>query len=189
MAVKANYGLGKAYLRLGQRNMAKKHMAIYQKDKSDSIDRLQERAGKKMVGAVYDTALLDIKNIPNHFSKLCFRGRFLYESQLDYKKNKRFMDESESVFESLVVLAPLNPHVSREFASFCIATNRGPKKAVALSERAVEIRQSAENYYVLSQAYLGNQKKDKALTAIQRALELKPNNPNYSKMLNKIKGM
>jgi cytochrome c-type biogenesis protein CcmH/NrfG len=54
-----------------------------------------------------------------------------------------------------------------------------PRETLKLAKRAVELEGTAENYYILSSAYMNNNQMSDALSAMQKALDLDPDNPFY----------
>jgi tetratricopeptide (TPR) repeat protein len=88
-------------------------------------------------------------------------------------------DDSEKAFRRLIELVPNKSDAYRELAKVYLKTNKNLPQARQLAEKAVAIKASADNYYILSCAFYSNGEILRALAAIQHALKLDPNNKQY----------
>jgi tetratricopeptide (TPR) repeat protein len=89
------------------------------------------------------------------------------------------MDEAEEAFKKVVTLAPKSSIGYRELARFYLKTKKELPLAKELAEKAVALEASAANFFVLSWACYENGDINNALPAINRAIELDPENSNY----------
>jgi tetratricopeptide (TPR) repeat protein len=89
------------------------------------------------------------------------------------------LDKAEQAFERTIELAPKLPDGYRELARLYTMLDIKPHNALELAEKAVELEGTAENYYILSCAYINNDQMSNALSAIQKSLEREPDNPFY----------
>lgn len=94
------------------------------------------------------------------------------------------LDKAEAAFERTIELAPKLPDGYRELARLYTMLDIKPGEALKLAERAAELEGSAEDYYILSCAYINNNQMSNALSAMQKALELEPENPFYRQVYN-----
>ena len=88
-------------------------------------------------------------------------------------------DDSEKAFRRLIELVPNKSDGYRELARVYLKTNKNLSQARQLAEKAVAIKASADNYYILSCAFYSNGEIVRASAAIQRALKLDPGNKQY----------
>jgi tetratricopeptide (TPR) repeat protein len=91
----------------------------------------------------------------------------------------RKLDKAEAAFERTIKLAPKLPDGHRELARLYTILGIKPRETLQLARRAVELEGTAEDYYILSGAYMNNNQISNALSAIQKALDLDPDNPFY----------
>ena len=89
------------------------------------------------------------------------------------------LDKAEDAFERTIELAPKLPDGYRELARLYTMLSIKPRNALELAEKAVELEGTAEDYYILSCAYMNNNQIANALSAIQKSLEHEPDNPFY----------
>jgi tetratricopeptide (TPR) repeat protein len=89
------------------------------------------------------------------------------------------LDKAEGAFERTIELAPKLPDGYRELARLYTMLDTKPRRALKLAEKAVELEGAAEDYYILSCAYMNNNQIADALSAIQKSLEREPDNPFY----------
>jgi tetratricopeptide (TPR) repeat protein len=97
------------------------------------------------------------------------------------------LDKAEAAFKRTIELAPKLPDGYRELARLYTMLDIKPREALKLAKRAVELEGSAEDYYILSCAYINNNQKSEALSAMQKALELEPENPFYRRVYDFLK--
>ena len=74
----------------------------------------------------------------------------------------------------------------RELARFYLMTRTKPAEALLLIRKAVDMNNSAKNFYLLSFACEINKDQQGAIEAIRRALELEPNNEDYKKIFQRL---
>ena len=89
------------------------------------------------------------------------------------------LDKAEDAFERTIELAPKLPDGYRELARLYTMLSIKPRNALELAKKAVELEGTAEDYYILSCAYMNNNQIANALSAIQKSLEREPGNPFY----------
>jgi tetratricopeptide (TPR) repeat protein len=89
------------------------------------------------------------------------------------------LDKAEGAFERIIELAPKLPDGYREMARLYTMLDIKPREALKLAEKAVELEGSAEDYYILSCAYMNNNQMSNALSAIKKSLDRDPENPFY----------
>ncbi|UCG59585.1 MAG: tetratricopeptide repeat protein [Phycisphaerales bacterium] len=92
------------------------------------------------------------------------------------------LDEAEEAFGKMITLAPKKSDGYRELARLYLKTGRNLRQARQLAARAVALEASAANYFVLAWACDLNGDTAGALPAIERALELEPDNANYLRL-------
>ncbi|MHC4561028.1 MAG: tetratricopeptide repeat protein, partial [Planctomycetota bacterium] len=66
----------------------------------------------------------------------------------------RKFDKTEAAFERTIELAPKLPDGYRELARLYTMLGKKPRETLKLAKRAVELEGTAENYYILSSAYM-----------------------------------
>jgi tetratricopeptide (TPR) repeat protein len=87
--------------------------------------------------------------------------------------------EAEAAFRKVTDLAPGRPEGFFALAQLYLQTNTNRAEALQLAARAVTLAPTAVNHYVLSQACAMNDDLPAALTAIDKACNLDPRNPQY----------
>jgi superkiller protein 3 len=98
---------------------------------------------------------------------------------------KQFAD-AEKVFQKVITLAPEFSGGYREFAYLYLKTGTKLPEAMKLAKTAVELEETAANYFILSWAYDKNGDVANAISALKRATELEPGNPKYQRMYEQI---
>jgi len=88
-------------------------------------------------------------------------------------------DGAEQAFRKVIALAPKRPEGYRELARLYLEMGTKLQQARQLAEKAVELEQVAANYFVLSLACYKNGDTANASSAIKRAVDLEPGNPEY----------
>lgn len=91
-------------------------------------------------------------------------------------------DEAEKAFRKVISLAPRQSAGYRELAWIYLNTGQKLLQARQLAEKAVALEAIAANYFVLSLACHKNGDNANALSAIKRAIELEPGNPQYQRL-------
>lgn len=95
-------------------------------------------------------------------------------------------DTAEKVFKKVIALSPGFSAGYRELAQLYLKTGTKYPEALRLSQTAVELEETAANYFTLSWAYDRNGDIANAITALKRAVELEPENPKYRQMYEQI---
>ena len=86
---------------------------------------------------------------------------------------------AEQAFAQAVRLAPEQAEAHGSLAEFYLQARRNLAEAVTLAETAVKLAPEAKYYALLGQAYAMSNDRAGALAAFNRAIELKPDNPQY----------
>ena len=87
--------------------------------------------------------------------------------------------DAEEVFQKTIKLDPNFFGGYRELAQLYLKTETKLPEALKLAKTAVELEESAANYFILSWAYDRNGDVANALSALKRATELDPANMKY----------
>ena len=182
-----NYWLGKAYIRLKQPDKAKQHMDKYRKQKDAKLSQLHDSTERRVGNTVHETLEAELDVFPGVLSQLCVRGSVLYQSKGDAEKAYALFSKGEQVFQEALSVDSNQPDIYREFASLYIETNHKPDEAIKLAEKAVALKESAKNYFILGHAYHVNSDLTKTLSAMKKAVKLDPKNVRYRQIYNKIK--
>jgi tetratricopeptide (TPR) repeat protein len=96
-------------------------------------------------------------------------------------------DDSEKAFEKAIKCAPKQSIGYRELARLYLNMGRKLPDARKYAEKAVTLEPIAENYFVLGCAYYRNSDAESAISAMERAIELEPNNVMYKQTYEYIK--
>ncbi len=91
-------------------------------------------------------------------------------------------DEAEKAFRKVISLAPQQSAGYRELAWIYLNTGVKLLQARQFAESAVKLEAIAANYFVLSLACYKNEDNANALSAIKRAIELEPGNPQHQRL-------
>ncbi len=91
-------------------------------------------------------------------------------------------NEAEKAFRKVITLAPQQSAGYRELACIYLDTGEKLLQARQLAEKAVALEAIAANYFALSLACNKNGDNANALSAIKRAIELEPGNPQYQRL-------
>ena len=94
--------------------------------------------------------------------------------------------DAEKVFQKIIASDPNFFGGYRELAQLYLRTETKLPEALKLAKTAVELEETAPNYFVLSWAYDKNGDVANALLALKRAAELDPDNPKYRQMYEQI---
>lgn len=97
------------------------------------------------------------------------------------------IEDAERAFRKLIALAPQNPSGYHHLARMYLASNSKLAEAKRLAEKAVALNGSAANHFVLGLACDKNGDTAGALSAIKRAVELEPGNPQYQQLYKMIR--
>ncbi len=95
-------------------------------------------------------------------------------------------DAAEEAFRKVLQLAPQRPEGYAALAQLYLQTDRQLAEAKTLAARAVELQPSAANYGTLAEACQKNGDLRGGLSALQRALQLDPDNAKYRRMHQRI---
>lgn len=97
------------------------------------------------------------------------------------------LDKAEAALKKTVELAPELADGYRGLARLYVSLGTKPRESLELARRAVELQGSAEDYYILSGAHMNNNQMSDALSAMQKAIVLDPDNPSYRQAYNFLK--
>lgn len=95
--------------------------------------------------------------------------------------------QAVKVFETTVKHFPNYALGYAEFARLCLRLRKNPSLALTLAQRAVTLDPAASNYMLLSWAHNVTGNRQAALEAIQKAIDLEPDNQNYRGIRNQIR--
>ena len=98
----------------------------------------------------------------------------------------KLFDDAEEAFRKVLTLEPQQSAGYRELAGLYLKTGKKLPQARQLAEKAVTLEATAANYFVLSWACDKNGDTVNALSAIKRAVNLEPKNPQYLRFYNLI---
>jgi tetratricopeptide (TPR) repeat protein len=88
----------------------------------------------------------------------------------------------------MVEIAPRNAAGHRALAKFYLNTNREAALAKKLADKAVKLDPVADSYFVLGWASAKNGKRQQALAALQKAIQLNPGNATYQQLYRTVLG-
>ncbi len=95
-----------------------------------------------------------------------------------YRKLRQY-EHAEKAFRQTIDRFPNYPPAYRELVNLNLKTGKHLKETLSLAQRAVQLKGSADHYYTLSKAHHVNGNGRSALSAIQRAVRLDPDNSKY----------
>jgi tetratricopeptide (TPR) repeat protein len=96
-------------------------------------------------------------------------------------------DDAEKAFRKVIKLAPQDSSGYRELARLYLSTKRSYPEARKLAEKAVELKKTAANYYVLTCVCEMIGDRTNALKSIEQAIRLEPDNVEYRQFHQHIK--
>jgi tetratricopeptide (TPR) repeat protein len=96
-------------------------------------------------------------------------------------------DKAQKAFLRAVALSPGQPVGYRELARLYLRANRDLPEARKLAEKAESLDEAADNYFVLGWACDLTGDPASALKAMERAVQLAPDNPQYKAVYERIK--
>jgi tetratricopeptide (TPR) repeat protein len=108
---------------------------------------------------------------PDHYQQLGF-----LEARLGN------LTAAERDFKQMLKLAPKNAAGYRSLAKFYLNTKREAELAQQLAATAVKLEPVADSYFVLGWAHAVNGHRDDAAAALQKAVQMDPNNPTYRQL-------
>ncbi|MHC4394227.1 MAG: tetratricopeptide repeat protein [Planctomycetota bacterium] len=177
----ANYGLAGIYIRLKQRDKAKEYMAVYKEWKDGRVKSVWD----------VDKAGYDLVNSLKSLGTLCMNSDRLYRRMKKERKAEELLKNVEKMFHKAITLAPNQPYIQaymhRELALVYLRMKRKLAEAQKLAKKAVGFESTAANYYVLCRAFDMNGDSANAQSAIEKAIELAPDNLIYKRMYESIK--
>jgi len=94
--------------------------------------------------------------------------------------------DAEKVFQKIIASDPNFFGGYRELAQLYLRTETKLPEALKLAKTAVELEETAPNYFILSWAYDRNGDVANSLLALKRAAELDPDNLKYRQMYEQI---
>ena len=181
------YWLAKVYARLGQPEKAKKYMEAHRKLKAELDIKKNEWARKEYRKVIDISSHLGLKAFPEIMSDLSAHGVGLYRDNNDIEKAKQLWVQAAKGLIEAIAIYPKQSDMYRELAFLHLATNSNIADTIDLAKKAVALKRSAKNYFILYLAYYKNSDQANALVAIRKALELEPDNPMYRQKYNEIK--
>jgi tetratricopeptide (TPR) repeat protein len=182
-----NYGLATIYMRLGQRDKAKQYMEVYRNWQANKARRRETRVNVNRTDVYNDSSHQNIAVFSECLVKLCVQGINLYKAEQNIDSSEELFSKGKEILEQVIRIAPNRPAVYRYFALMYLSTNRNLVQAKQFAEKAVALRGSEENYYTLGSACYKNSDRAGALSAIEKAIELDPDNMEYRQRYNMIK--
>lgn len=96
-------------------------------------------------------------------------------------------ERAESVLKDALVRFPQDPRVYADLARLYLKHPLHVPKTISLAQRALQLKESAEGYYLLSCTYMANRDLSRAQQAIKMAVKLAPSHPKYRGMYDQIK--
>ncbi len=97
------------------------------------------------------------------------------------------VDSAEAAFRKAVELDPARSSAYAELAQLYIRANRKLVEATTLAEQAVRLEPVATHHFILGAVLAKRGELDKALSAMQRAVALDPNNTKYRQIYEHFK--
>lgn len=172
----ANYELALMYMRFKQQAKAKEHMSIYKKWK----------AAKDITYRV-DSVDYGLSLYSEGLNTLWEYADKLYQARGQMRNTEDLFKDIEKVMQKVISLVPNQPEVYQELALFYLKANRKIPRAQKLAARMVELEPTAPNYFILCRCCYRNSDLANARTAIEKAVELEPENLMYRQTYELIK--
>ncbi len=186
-SVMCYYLLSKVHMRLKQPDKAQEYVKLHRELKAKTTVRRHEWEAKGDIYVVDISTRVRLEVFPKVMAQLCMFGNDLYVSRQNNRKAKELLEKTEKAFEHAIKLAPDKSDIYREFAYMYLTTGRNIFKARELAEKAVTLDGSAANYFILSSAYHKISEPAKALSAMERAIELDTDNLIYKQVYNTMR--
>ena len=95
-----------------------------------------------------------------------------------YRQLRQY-DRAEKAFRQAIDRFPNYSPAYRELVNLNLKTGKHLKETLSLAQRAVQLKGSADHYYTLSKAHHVNGNGQMALSAIENAIRLDPDDPKY----------
>ncbi|MBW8002164.1 MAG: tetratricopeptide repeat protein [Planctomycetes bacterium] len=184
---KGHYLLAKTYIRLKEQEKARHHMEIHRRRK-DKVAKLRHQWVKTRNNDISQKSTEgEIKRLCNVLSRLCIRGTKLYRSSKNDGESRKLTEKVETIFQQTIAIHPNQSDIYYEFAFSYFTINHNMDKATELAKKAVELEESAQNYFLLGRIYYKNSDTKDALMAIGKAMNLESKNLNYKQKYDEIK--
>jgi tetratricopeptide (TPR) repeat protein len=200
----AHYGLFTVYTRLGQESAAREHLAAFQKLKAQEMKVLKDR----------NDAHSDLREVRGRVVETYVAAHLLYRDPAHAEKAEQLLQravaldpasptalralgdfyqmtgrraEAEKTYRALIEAAPRRADGYRELAWLYLRAQIRLPEARQLAEKAVALEPAALNYFVLSRACDQNGDPARALSALQKAVELEPANSAYRQTYERLR--
>lgn len=89
---------------------------------------------------------------------------------------------AERYFKRVIAVAPKNAAGYRSLAKFYLNTKREAKQALQLAATAVTLEPVADSYFVLGWSHAVNGRRVEATAALEKAMQMDPNNSTYRQL-------
>jgi tetratricopeptide (TPR) repeat protein len=99
----------------------------------------------------------------------------------------RRFEDAEKAIQKVIALLPDHYSGYQELARLYLMSNANLPRARELAQKAVELEPRADNYFVLGWACDVNGDPGSAMVAIEKAMALAPDNPQYAQVYQQIK--
>jgi tetratricopeptide (TPR) repeat protein len=96
-------------------------------------------------------------------------------------------EKAEQSFLKMIEIAPKQAQGYRETARFYLMIGEKKGEALVLAQKAADLQNDADTFFVLSWAYEANGYIKDSLRAISRAIALAPNNADYKRTYEQLK--
>jgi tetratricopeptide (TPR) repeat protein len=200
----AHYGLFTVYTRLGQRDKAQEHLVAFQKFKAQEMKVLKDRNDvhsdlqevRVRVAETYVMAHLLYRDPPQpeKAEQVLRRAVALDPTNVaalrglgDCCQAAGRVAEAEQAYRALIEAAPQGADGYRELAALYLRRRLKLPEARQLAEKAVALEPTALNYFVLSRAYDQNGDPGRAVSVLQKAVELEPANSSYRQTYERLR--
>ncbi|MBW8002160.1 MAG: tetratricopeptide repeat protein [Planctomycetes bacterium] len=181
-----HYWLGKTYMRLKQPAKAKEHMEIHRGHKNAMPSVRPDIIGEN--GSLQHHGIdVQLDLFSGVLARLCVRGSKLYRASGKQEEAQDLFAKTEKAFEQSLIVDPNQTNICREFSFLYISMDTKLDKAKELVEKAVALEESARNYFILSRAYYASSETAKALSAMEKAVEMDPNNISFRRVYERMK--
>ena len=182
----ANYGLATLYIRLKQPDKAREHMQFHTKWRQSRANSRKVYANSDLAGVVSDSLGEEFTLFSKYLAQLYLYGSGLYRAGQSLEDSEKLLRKGEKAFKRAIKIAPHQPDVYRDLSYMYVVTGRNLTEAVELAEKAVELKKSAGNYFALFHVCNRAFEAGKALKALEKAIELDPDNLQYKRTYDKI---